>query len=52
MYFKSDYFFKLASGAIEEDILKFQHALKSEQLQLNNRRKPDRNITHSKWTLL
>ena len=52
LYIKSDYRFKPASIEIEKALFNFRTAIKSEQLQLNKRRKPTRNLSFGKWNLI
>ena len=52
LYIKSEYKFKPASDEIEEAIDNFEKALKAEQLEINRRRKPSRNVTFGQWELI
>ena len=52
LYIKSDYKFDHASDEIEEAIKEFERELRNEQLSINRRRKPLRNITNRQWKLI
>ena len=52
LYIKSEWRFKSASREIKEALFNFQNAIKSEQLLLNQRRKPTRNLSYGKWNLI
>ena len=52
LYIKSDYEFDRASDTIEDAIREFEREIKSEQLSINRRRKPSRNLSYGKWKLL
>ena len=52
LYIKSDYVFKPASREIEKAIVNLKNAIKSEQLQINQRRKPTPNLSYGKWNLI
>ena len=52
LYIKSDWRFKSASREIEQALTNFRIAVQSEQLQLNQRCKPIRNLSYGKWNLI